>query len=219
MLHRVKAKAEPKAMNRSGAAIALVALLSGSTFACSAYAEEQADITETKNVNSLRLYVSGSYFNFSRDGKALSGFGPEAGIEKALASKLALGFGIGQSYGTSGKIESLFTSFAAGAWYAVTGRFTQEERKWTLDGRPLASYTGHAPSGLRVGISTQQYIFNASASSTPFSGVTLRAQYEFHLPDVGNTALGAEFGRISNQTDKANLFRLFVTILLPINFR
>ncbi|RYZ56256.1 MAG: hypothetical protein EOP07_12800 [Proteobacteria bacterium] len=217
MLRRPNARYRSK--NKSGRAKALTLLFCLSSLSNRAFAADQADIVETKNINSLRLYVSGSYFNFSRDGKALSGFGPEAGIEKALGSKLALGFGIGQSYGTSGKIESLFTSFAAGAWYAVTGRFTQEERKWTLDGRPIATYSGHHPTGLRIGISTQQYIFNASASSTPFSGVTLRAQYEFHLPDLGNTAVGAEFGRISNQTDKANLFRIFVTILLPINFR
>lgn len=209
--HRVK--------DQGSRTLALGSMLCVSLLSSQLRAEEQADIAETKTVNSLRLYVSGSYFNFSRDGKALSGFGPEAGLEKALASKFAVGFGIGQSYGTAGKIESLFTSFAAGAWYAVSGRFTQEERKWTLDGRPLANFSGHPPTGLRIGISTQQYIFNATASNTPFSGVTLRAQYEINVDGLGSTALGAEFGRISNQTDKANLFRLFVTILLPINFR
>lgn len=179
-------------------------------------ADAQTDIVKEDLDLSSRIRGSSTYFRFTSKGKSFSGYGLEFAFDRALSKRWAASASVSQAYTLSPQFGTLFTALDVGLWYSLWGDFTRQRRLWRDRGAIVAEYVDRSPSGLRLGLGTQQFFFNAASGAIPFSGLSAKLLYDFGLDLSFDLAIGVEAAQLVNTKDSANATRCYLSIVWPL---
>ena len=183
-----------------------------STTASSSPASFQLDEEAHRGRVSLGL----EYFSLSLAGKRFSTTGVGVGGSFALSSKWAVTGSTMQTVSPKDKYASLFTAFAVGSSYALTGRMLTKTVVASDGKQELLRYRERDAGGLRLNLALAQYFFNAGVGSLSYSGLSGALAYEMPLGDGYGVALGAGAEHLSNGQTLILPLRAFVRMWLSL---
>lgn len=198
----------------------LLRLLISWTCLCSEwlFAEVSTDFSKEHTETSSRLRVTATSFNLTQGDAKFSANGAELTYDTLIRHNWAISATFGQAFATgiSGNIDNLLTNLDATIWYSLWGSFAESRLKWRDAWTTVADYTPQRRSGFRMGLGSQQYFLNSSATVLPYSGPIVKLLYEFGLSTSFDLGLGLDISRLKKNDDRISSIKTYLSIILPM---
>ncbi len=134
---------------------------------------------QTQERQRIRLDLIQETGFYQRDGRSLRGFGLGLGLRYGLNEKFLVGLSMAQALNFSPSPSALYTAIRVKLAYALRGSYIVESRILSVNDRAAVTERGAGSNTLGVLVGLDQYMFNATSSVVPGSGVSTGLSYDF----------------------------------------
>lgn len=159
---------------------------------------ERKELNQDIDLNKVTLLGIADYSSASASsGTTLTGPGFQFQFIYGVTPKWGVGLSARQSFDTGG--STLATNFSAHLTYSFNESLHRRNRKVTLGDLGVGSIQEYSKGGWRAQFIINQYYYNGTANTVPYSGMGASVYYEFPSRGSYSYVAGFRFDSAGNQ--------------------